>query len=283
MLYTVLPGRGGHAGFVKMHHMPLDLSQELRFARELADLGGRIALEHYRRDLRSERKQDGSWVTEADWKVEAQIRLRIARARPDHNVLGEEEGLAQAGGGPPVDGAPTWIVDPIDGTNNFIAGIPVWATLVALRADEANVVGVAHAPALGETYEAAVGQGARFNGARMGVDRLESLDQATVLHGGDHFFFDEELEGFHEALVRQTWRSRGFGDFWGHMLVARGAAHIMVEPQLSLWDFAALEPIVAEAGGRMTHLDGTPLRGPGSCLTSNGVLHDAIVELARTP
>lgn len=260
----------------------LDLSQELRFARELAGLGGRIALEHYRRNPKSERKDDGTWVTEADWKIEAQIRLRIARACPDHNVLGEEEGLTAAGGGPPVVGAPTWIVDPIDGTNNYMAGIPVWATLIALRVDDHSVVGVVHAPALGETYEGALGRGARFNGKTMTVDRLEVLERATVLHGGDHFFFDEDLEGFHEALVRRSWRSRGFGDFWGHMLVARGAAHVMVEPQAFLWDYAPLEPIVTEAGGRITHLDGSELRGPGSCLTTNGVLHDTIVELART-
>jgi histidinol-phosphatase len=262
--------------------VPLDFRRELQFARALAELGGRIALEHYRRDPRTERKEDGSWVTEADWKAEAQIRLRIARARPEHNVLGEEEGLSAAGGGPPAEGAPVWVVDPIDGTNNYLAGIPVWATLVALRIDDRSMVGVVHAPALGETYEAALGLGARFNGTSMAVDPLPALERATVLHGGDHFFFDEGLEGFHEALVRRSWRSRGFGDFWGHVLVARGAAHVMVEPQASLWDFAALQPIVAEAGGRMTHLDGSQLRGPGSCLTTNGALHDAVVELART-
>lgn len=262
--------------------MHLDLSQEQGFARELAELGARIALEHYRRDPETRRKDDGSWVTEADWKAEAQIRLRIARSRPEHNVLGEEAGLTAAGGGPPMDGAPTWIVDPIDGTNNFMAGIPVWATLIALRAGHTSFVGVVRAPALGETYEAALGRGARFNGKSIAVDPLESLDKASVLHGGDHFFFEEELEGLHEALVRRAWRSRGFGDFWGHVLVARGAAHVMVEPQASLWDFAALQPIVAEAGGRITHLDGSELRGPGSCLTTNGVLHDEIVQLARS-
>ena len=257
-----------------------DLAHELGFARQLAELGARIALEHYRREPRSRRKDDGSWVTEADWKAEAQIRLRLARSRPDHNVLGEEEGLTAAGGGAPIEGAPTWVVDPIDGTNNYMAGIPVWATLVGLHIDGTGVVGVVHAPALGERYDAAAGLGARFNGRPMHVDPVDDLAKATVLHGGDHFFFDEELEDFHEALVRRSWRSRGFGDFWGHMLVARGAAHVMVEPHASLWDVAALEPIVAEAGGRMSHLDGSELREPGSCLTTNGVLHDEIVELA---
>ena len=107
----------------------------LEFARELAEIGGRIAMGHYRPLPETKRKDDGTWVTEADWKAEAQIRLRIARTFPEHNILGEEEGLTAAGGGPPVNGAPTWVLDPIDGTNNYIAGIPIWATLVGLQVD----------------------------------------------------------------------------------------------------------------------------------------------------
>ncbi|HEX2236315.1 MAG TPA: inositol monophosphatase family protein, partial [Actinomycetota bacterium] len=110
-----------------------DFSTELEFALEVAQRGARVAMSHYMRDPETKRKPDGTWATEADWKTEAQIRLRIARAWPDHNVLGEEEGLTSAGGGEPRPDAPTWVVDPIDGTNNYIAGIPVWATLVALR------------------------------------------------------------------------------------------------------------------------------------------------------
>src|ERR687892_2926766 len=122
--------------------------RELDAALEFARAGGRIALGHFRKQLPREQKADGTWVTEADWAVEAQIRLRIARAFPDHNVLGEEEGLTAAGGGPAVDGAPRWVVDPIDGTNNFMGGIPIWATLVALSVNGEPVLGVAHAPAL---------------------------------------------------------------------------------------------------------------------------------------
>lgn len=258
-----------------------DYSQQLEFALEVARLGGRIALEHYRRDIQKKQKKDGSWVTEADWKTEAQIRLRIARAWPDHNVLGEEEGLTAAGGGSPVTGAPTWVIDPIDGTNNFMASIPVWATLVALRVHDESVLGVAHAPALGETYYGARGRGAYMNGTRISVDDESELARATVLLGGDKGFLEGGLEGFHEMLVRRSWRTRGFGDFWGHMLVARGAAHVMVEPSVSLWDVAALEPIVAEAGGHLTHLDGHTWRDKGSALTTTGFLHDEIVSLAK--
>src|ERR671914_920475 len=159
-----------------------DHATELEFALDVARLGGRIALEHYRRDKQRRRKSDGTWVTEGDWAAEAQIRLRIARTWPGHNILGEEEGLTAAGGGRPLDGAPTWVVDPIDGTHNYMAGIPVWATLVGLEVEGRAVVGVAHAPALDETYDAAAGAGARLNGDAIEVDPVTSLSDATVLY-----------------------------------------------------------------------------------------------------
>ena len=257
-----------------------DLSNELSFARELAELGGRIAMGHFGHDPQRKRKSDGTWVTEADWAVEAQIRIRIARTFPDHNILGEEEGLTAAGGGDPVEGAPTWVIDPIDGTHNYMLGIPIWATLVALQIDGDSVVGVAHAPALGESYDGAVGLGARFNGAAIEVDPVEKLGDAHVLFGSERGFATIGLGDFFDDLVTSCWRARGFGDFWGHMLVARGAAHVMVEPDLSLWDVAALEPIIGEAGGRITHLDGSPWREKGSCLTTCGPLHEEVVSLA---
>ena len=257
-----------------------DLRQALDFAREIAEMGGRIALEHFGNAPERKRKADGTWVTEADWAVEAQLRIWIARAWPDHNILGEEEGLTAAGGGPPKDGAPTWVLDPIDGTHNYMLGIPVWATLVALRVDGANVVGVAHAPALGEAYDGAIGLGARFNGRSISVDNPDTFADAHYVYGGERRFEFTGLEPFHLSLIGRCWRSRGFGDFWGHMLVARGAVHIMVEPLLALWDIAALEPIVTEAGGVMTRVDGSPVDDlEGSCITSCASLRDPIQEL----
>jgi len=256
-----------------------DYSEELRVARELARLGGRIAMGHYRRDPKSEQKDDGTWVTEADWAAEAQIRLRIARTFPEHNILGEEEGLTRAGGGPPIENAPTWVVDPIDGTNNFIAGIPVWATLVGLEIDGRAVVGVAHAPALDETYDAASGAGARLNGERIEVDAVSDLSEATVLYASFSSFVEKGLEAAFADLSARSYRTRGFGDFWGHMLVARGAAHAMVEPELRTWDFRALEVIVSEAGGRQSTLTGGALEDHGSVLTTCGPLHDEIIEV----
>jgi histidinol-phosphatase len=258
----------------------MDLSAELTFARELADLGGRIAMGHFGRDPQRRQKSDGTWVTEADWAAEAQMRLRIARTHPGHNILGEEEGLSSAGGGPAIPGAPTWVLDPIDGTHNFMLGIPIWGTLVALRLDDQSVVGVAHAPALAETYDGARDLGARCNGTSIKVDPIDSISDAHVLFGSERGFAPAGLDGFHDELVSSCWRARGFGDFWGHMLVARGAAHVMVEPELSMWDVAALEPIVTEAGGRLTHLDGSPWSEAGSCLTTCGSLHDAVVAMA---
>lgn len=254
---------------------------ELEVARDLAALGGRIAMSHYRREPQSSRKADGTWVTEADWAVEAQIRLRIARTFPDHNVLGEEEGLTGAGGGPARQGAPTWVIDPIDGTNNYIAGIPIWATLVGLQIDGESVVGVAHAPALGETYDAARGAGARFNGELMTVDPIEDLSEATIAYASYSSFQAAGLAGFFDALSARSGRTRGFGDFWGHMLVARGAVHAMIEPELRTWDFVALQPIVEEAGGRQTTLSGGPPEDGGSVLTACGPIHDAILALVR--
>jgi histidinol-phosphatase len=253
-----------------------DHAQELAAALELARAGGKVALGHFRRQLRSRKKADGTWVTEADWAVEAQIRLRISRAFPDHNVLGEEEGLTAAGGGPPVDGAPTWVVDPIDGTNNFMAGIPIWATLVALQVDGTSVVGVAHAPALGETYDAAAGAGARCNGETIRVDPVTDLGDATVLYSSVAGWREARLQDRFVELLARARRSRGLGDFWGHVLVARGAAHAMVEPDLSVWDVAALQPIVSEAGGSISGLDGRPW-SCGGCVTTNGALHDDVL------
>lgn len=259
----------------------MDLTTELGFARELALIGGRIALDHQQRRLHRQQKDDGTWVTEADWKVEAQLRLRIARTFPDHNILGEEEGLTAAGGGEPVPGAPTWVLDPIDGTNNFMARIPIWGTLVGFRVDERSVVGVCNLPAINETYDAALGMGARMNGRPIQVDPESDLGKATVAYAGAKWFHEAGLAGFFDEVVSRAWRSRGFGDCWGHMLVARGAVQAMIEPGLKIWDWCALQPIVTEAGGRMTRLDGSDPTDGGSILTTNGALHDELVGLAK--
>ena len=160
-----------------------------------------------------------------------------------------------------------------------MSGIPVWATLVGLEIDGRPVVGVAHAPALHETYDAAVGEGARMNGDAISVDPVDELARATVLYASYSSFVEKDLDEPFQQLAARSFRTRGFGDFWGHMLVARGAAHAMLEPELRTWDFLPLQTIVAEAGGRQTTLDGTPPRDRASILTTNGAIHDEILAL----
>ncbi|MFP5297622.1 MAG: inositol monophosphatase family protein [Actinomycetota bacterium] len=252
-------------------------SEELAFALEATHKAAEVALGRFGGDLQSKQKSDGTWATEADWGTEAALREQIGRRYPDHNILGEEEGLTAATGGPPVDGAPMWVIDPIDGTNNYMASIPIWATLVGLRMDGDTVLGVVHAPALGETYHAAVGGGAFMNGSPISVDDVTSIEDALVVHAGVRRLCDAGFTHEFLEIVADARRDRGFGDFWGHMLVARGAASVMLEPELSIWDVAALQPIVSEAGGRLTTFDGDPWISEGSVLTTNGTLHDSLV------
>jgi histidinol-phosphatase len=259
----------------------LDAPALLRFAVEAAHAGGAIALERFQAAPAAWRKSDGSWVTEADHAVEAAIRARINETFPQHDVLGEEDGLRAADGGAAREGAPVWIVDPIDGTANYVAGIPVFATLVALRAHGEGVLGVVHAPALGETYAAARGHGATMNGAPIACDPGAELADATVVYGSELGFSAEGLGELQHALATRVRRLRGFGDFWGHMLVARGAANAMIEPHwgLKLWDVAALEPIVAEAGGAMVSFDGSPYTPLRPCLTVSAALRPQLLAL----
>ena len=260
----------------------MDLARELEFALGIAEEAGEMALKGFRTDVHRERKSDGTWVTEVDRAVESLLRRRIAESYPEHNILGEEEGLSAASGGPAVEGAPVWVLDPIDGTNNFMSGIPLWATLIALQVDDQSVLGVAHAARISETYSAVIGGGAFCNGEPISVSQNTELEDSAVLFASVQSFRENGLHDFFGHLMDLTWRSRGFGDFWGHMLVARGAAHIAIEPQLSIWDVAALEPIVSEAGGKLTTLSGAPFTHGASVLTTNGLLHEEVLELVRT-
>lgn len=251
------------------------MKRELAFAEELARAGGELALARFGNPGEPRRKADGSWVTEVDEIVERELRARIRETFPDHAILGEEDGLVGA------EDAPRWVIDPIDGTNNFLQRIPIWGTLVALRVGGESAVGAAYAPALGELYSGARGEGAWLNGAPIRVEPVQSLEEATLVVGGLNHFVALGLSEFVTELAARTRRDRGLGDFWGHVLVARGAAHVMVEAaDLGLWDVAALEPIVSEAGGRLTGLDGQPWSG-GPALCTCGPIHDEVVELAR--
>ncbi len=257
-----------------------DYSEELAFALEIATDAGAIAMARFGGEHQSKVKADGSWATESDLAAETAIRTAIAAKYPTHNIFGEEEGLASASGGAAADGAPTWVVDPIDGTNNYMTAIPIWATLVGLRIGTETVVGVCNAPAINELYDAALGSGARMNGSPISVSDTASLSDAFVIHASVRRLYEYGLDDLYNTLILNSARDRGFGDFWGHMLVARGAADVMVEPELALWDVAALQPIISEAGGRLTKITGEAWLDGGSVLTTNGSLHDEIVAIA---
>jgi histidinol-phosphatase len=240
---------------------------DLAFALELADLADSITSERFQaHDLIVETKPDQSPVTEADRTVEQVLRKRISEERPGHSVVGEEFGADQPG-------TARWILDPIDGTKNYLRGLPVWATLIAF--------GVVSAPALHRRWWAARGEGSFVNGRRIHVSRVAQLSDAVLSYASLLSWEQHGLGDQFTALARSCWRTRGFGDFWSHMLVAEGAADIAVEPEVELWDLAAPQVIVEEAGGRFTDLGGTPTPAGGSVVSSNGLLHDRVVTTLR--
>ncbi len=246
------------------------MDADLTFALELADLADSMTLSGFRsEDLAVETKDDNTPVTEVDRSVERAIRERVDRARPGEAVVGEEYGSEA--------GEVRWIVDPIDGTKNYVRGIPVFGTLIALERDGELVVGVASAPALRRRWWAVRGEGAFADEKPIRVSVIERLEDAQLCFGGLNAWRTAgRLKAF-LSLAARCKRTRGFGDFWMHMLVAEGSAEIAIEPEVSLWDLAAAKVIVEEAGGRFTDLDGRARADGGSALSTNGLLHDVVL------
>jgi histidinol-phosphatase len=237
---------------------------ELELALELADAADEITLARFRAaDLRVETKPDRTPVTEADRAVEKELRRLLAERRPAHRIVGEELGSSGEGDGP------LWIVDPIDATKNYLRGIPIFATLIALE----EQVAVVSAPALGRRWWAERGGGAFANGSRLQVSRVARVEDAvltyTSLHGFDERFI---------ALLNRCWAPRGFGDFWQYMLLAEGAVDACAESVANHWDLAAPKLIVEEAGGRFTDHAGRARADGGNALASNGLLHEPLLE-----
>jgi histidinol-phosphatase len=256
-------------------------ADDLSLAHVLADTADSISMSRFRAlDLHVQSKPDLTPVSDADTAVENALRATLARTRPRDAVLGEEFGATAAAAGP---GTRQWVIDPIDGTKNFIRGVPIWATLIALMEGDQPVAGLVSAPALGRRWWAAVGHGA-YAGRHTAA--ATPIRVSGVRRLADASFCYSSLGGWEEngrlpamlGIMRQTWRSRAYGDFYGYMLVAEGAVDVMVEPELSLWDVAALIPIVSEAGGRFTDLSGRPGPGGGSAIASNGKIHDDLLE-----
>ena len=258
-----------------------DLKSDLDLAIRLADIADEISLKRYQAlDLVVETKPDLSPVTDADKAVESAIRNEISKVRADDLVVGEEFGSPDS-----LAGKYYWVIDPIDGTKNYLRGVPTWATLIGLIDPNGDVVvGVVSAPALARRWWAAKDLGAKTQfKSGVGVGEISELKVSKVSKLNDASISYSDLVGWGSrkdkfvALQEKVWRTRGHGDFWSHMLVAEGAVDIAVEPSLSLWDMAALDVIVREAGGKFTNLEGKDGPHGASAISSNGLLHDAFI------
>lgn len=249
---------------------------DLRLAHVLMDQCDDLTMKRFgAQDLLVERKPDLTLVTDTDRAVEDHVRAQLASSRSRDSVLGEERGVSGFS-------RRQWIVDPIDGTHNFVRGVPVWATLLALVDDGEVVVGVVSAPALHRRWWAAKGLGA-FTGTslqrakQIHVSRVGRLDEAFLSYSSLDGWLRADRGREFLSLQSDCWRSRAFGDFWSYMMVAEGAVDLACEPELALYDMAALVPIVQEAGGRFTSLAGEPGPWGPNALATNGLLHDEVL------
>jgi len=261
-------------------------SAELAFALTLADRADAISLSRYQAlDLEITTKPDNSPVTDADKAVERAIIDAIATQYPSDGVVGEEFGTSGSKDR-------YWVIDPIDGTKNFVRGVPTWATLIALVENEEVVASVVSSPALYRRWYASAGGGAFVGeGVTKGTDThgasnnvvTRQLSVSKVSQLGDASIAYSDFQGWgarreaFEKLLDSAWRTRGLGDFWSHMLVAEGAVDVAIEPSLALWDMAALDLIVREAGGKFSSLDGVDGPFGPNAISTNGALHSAIV------
>ena len=274
-------------------HVSTDLKDDLAFAHALADLADAISLDRYQaQDLVVSTKPDSTPVTDADRAVETAIREAILMHRSEDGLVGEEFGSDKG------SSSRYWVIDPIDGTKNFMRGVPIWATLIALVEIDSSgieevIVGVVSAPALSRRWSAAHGLGAhvRFYShqelnedldsnesqeKRIKVSKVSSISDASISYS-DFVGWGSRLEPF-QKMLDSAWRTRAIGDFWSHMLVAEGSIDVAIEPSLALWDMAALEIIVREAGGVFTDISGH--NGPfgSSAISTNGLLHNDVVN-----
>ncbi|MGZ3631461.1 MAG: inositol monophosphatase family protein [Candidatus Limnocylindrales bacterium] len=262
-----------------------DLRAWLALALAVCDEADALALAGFGRDLQISTKPDRSLVTQVDTAIERHIRERIAVRHPDHGVVGEEEG--ETGAGATV----RWFIDPIDGTHNYIRGVPLFGTLLGVERDGELQLGVISAPALRQRWFAWRGGGAWAQGApgrapgetrRIHVSQIARLADAQLLYSSPSDI-EPYAPGF-RALLAAAWRDRGFGDFWGYALVAEGAAEAMVEVGMSAWDLAAPLVVLEEAGGRVTDFRGRRTIDAPTMLASNGLLHDELLaRLAEGP
>jgi histidinol-phosphatase len=255
---------------------------DLGFAHVLADAADDITMRRFRaQDLRVEAKPDLTPVTDADLAVEESLHNVLSRSRPRDAMLGEESGHTGSS-------RRCWVIDPIDGTKNFVRGVPVWATLIGLMDENEVVVGVVSAPALGRRWWAARDGGAwtgksLTKASACRVSDVASLSDASLSYSGLSAWDEGGLLNEFVGLSRKVWRTRAYGDFWSHALVAEGAVDISAEMGVNLWDLAALQIIVEEAGGAFTDLTGAPRPDLGSAVCTNGLLHSEVLSLLGPP
>lgn len=244
---------------------------------EAARKAGQTALRYFDGEFTIEWKSDCSPVTVADRETEQALRQMLLAAFPNDGFLGEEFGDT------PGSSGFRWIIDPIDGTRSFVRGIPLWATLVGLEYRDEQIAGIAEVPALGHTYRALRGDGAFRNDRRIHVSNLAEMSQALVFYSSLSWFVKAERQEQFLELVRRTDRTRGYGDFYGFVLVAQGSGELMVEHGVHAWDVAAIKPIIEESGGRFSDWSGTPSIHRPDVLVSNGKLHDETLAVLQTP
>lgn len=255
-----------------------ELATWLEFALAACDLADEIALGAFRTELEVQAKDDGSFVTQADRAVELAVRERLADRFPGHGVVGEEYGSEA------LTADTRWYLDPIDGTHNFMRGVPLFGTLIAVQRDGELQAGVVSAPALGQRWYASRGGGAWTVGGpnhgarRLAVSDVDAVERSQVLYRAVTDMHASRVAAGFDRLLPAAWRDRGFGDFWGYTLVADGAAEAMMERDLGAWDMAAPWLLVEEAGGRVTDFDGRRSFETGESLATNGRLHEAILE-----
>lgn len=252
------------------------VAEDMALALALADQADALTMDRFgAMDLRVETKPDLTPVTDADRGAEETLRTALATARPDDLVVGEE-----FGGTTTLSGR-QWILDPIDGTKNFVRGVPVWCTLIALLADGVPVVGVVSAPALARRWWAGQGQGAHgsFGGdtRKLSVSGVTDLASASLSYSDLTTGWEDRRDRFVE-LTDAVWRVRAYGDFWSYCMVAEGAVDIACEPEVKLWDIAPLDILIREAGGTFTSIDGAAGPHGGSALATNGLLHAQVLN-----
>lgn len=242
-------------------------------AASAAEQAGRLALQHFDAGVAVEWKQDHSPVTLADRGAEQLLRATLLGKFPQDGFLGEESGAT------PGSSGFRWIIDPIDGTRSFVRGVPLWATLVGLEYKGELIAGIACLPAMKQTYRALRGDGAFRDDRRLHVSRVETIKEAHVFYSSITWFTKAGREAQFLKLIKQTQRQRGFGDFYGFLLVAQGSGDLMVEHGVHAWDLGALVPIVEEAGGKMTAWDNRVDIERPDVLASNGLVHDAALAI----